>query len=552
MLRKHDRWWKQVWVFVSLACASLLLLLSCSVRQANSPASDRIKIGTTAQVKTLDPADAYEQSSAAVIYNLGDRLYTYIPGTTELQPQLAKALPTISADGLTYTIPLRQGVIFHDGTPFNAEAMAFSLKRFANNKGRPSFLLSSIVKSIAATKPDELTIQLQQPFAAFTSLLTFPGLCAVSPQAYELGEGKFKPDTFVGTGPYQLSQYGSDALRLEPFDRYWGTKPKNSGVDLQRFSSAANLYNAFRTGAVDVAYQTLDADQIRSLVELAPKAGWQTIAIESNAINYLVVNLKQPPFDRVEVRQAIAAAIDRSLLNDRVFYGQAQPLYSLIPPNFEASRPVFQTQYGDGNLDRAKTLLTQAGFSPQNPVVLEIWYPSDSSAGRLSATVLKAWLEKGLKGLVQVKPNSVESATAYGYLDKGVYPTFLLNWSADFFDADNYIKPFVECAKGSVKNGCEEGESQYHGSFYYSDRVNQLIAKQRIERNPNVRSNLFVELQNQVAQDVPFIPLWENKEYAFARSGITGVQLGSVQPLMPFAQIQKGQNSGSVSSLTAP
>ncbi len=539
MVRKRDRRWQRVGAFIGLWCAGLLLLVSCAVRQAKTSTGDRIKIGTTAQVKTLDPADAYEQSSTAVIYNLGDRLYTYAPGTTELQPQLATALPTISADGLTYTIPLRLGVTFHDGTPFNAQAMVFSLKRFMENKGRPSFVLSSIVRSIEATKADELTIRLQQPFAAFTSLLTFPGLCAVSPQAYELGEGKFKPDTFVGTGPYKLAQYGSDALRLEPFDRYWGTKPVNTGVDLQRFSSAANLYNAFRTGAVDVAYQTLDADQIRSLVELAPKAGWQTIAVESNAINYVVVNVKQPPLDRLEVRQAIAAAIDRHLLNDRVFYGQAQPLYSLIPPNFEVSRPVFQTQYGDGNLDRAKTLLTQAGFSPSNPVVLEIWYPSDSSAGRLSSTVLKAWLEKGLDGLVQVKPNSVESATAYGYLDKNVYPTFLLNWSADFFDADNYIKPFVECAKGSVKEGCVEGESQYHGSFYYSDRVNQLIAKQRIERNPKVRSNLFLELQTTIAQDVPFIPLWESKEYAFAQTDVTGVQLGSVQPLMSFAKIQK-------------
>jgi peptide/nickel transport system substrate-binding protein len=102
-----------------------------------------ITVGTTKKPRTLDPADAYELRSIALIRNLSDRLYTYDSGSTELKPQLATALPKLSADGLTYTIPLRQGVVFHDGTPFNAAAMAFSLDRFIQNKGKPSFLLSS-------------------------------------------------------------------------------------------------------------------------------------------------------------------------------------------------------------------------------------------------------------------------------------------------------------------------------------------------------------------------------------------------------------------------
>jgi peptide/nickel transport system substrate-binding protein len=518
---------------IYILCLCALLLTSC----ASSPDDtniDRIQIGTTTEVKTLDPADAYEQSSAMVIYNLGDRLYTYKPGTTELQPQLATTLPTISSDGLTYKIPLRSGVLFHDSTPFNAEAMVFSLKRFIENKGRPSFLLSSIVKSVEATGEYELTITLQQSFAAFASLLTYPGLCPVSPKAYELGEGKFKPDTFVSTGPYKLGTYSSDLIRLEPFDRYWGEKPVNSGIDLQRFSSGANLYNAFRTGAVDVAYQSLDADQVHSLEELAPQEGWQVLKTDSPAITYLVVNLKQPPLDRQEVRQALATAIDRQLLNERVLYGQGEPLYTLIPTAFDSSQPVFEKKYGDGDLAKAKELFKKAGFSANDPLDLEIWYASDSPAASLGVTVIKAVADRDLDGLLKIEPRAVESATAYSYLDKGVYPVFWLSWIADFFDADNYIKPFIDCEKGSPKTGCEEGESQYHGSFYYSKKANQLIAQQRQERDPKARTDQLVQLQNLIAEDVPFIPLWQSKDYVFAQKEIAGVQLNSTQQLLPF------------------
>ncbi|MGL5510767.1 MAG: ABC transporter substrate-binding protein, partial [Microcoleaceae cyanobacterium] len=169
--------------FISLSIVCCFFVISCSQAPnntqapANSPVPNstvtntnragRVSIGTTLKLKSLDPADAYEVISGNLLYNLGDRLYTYKTGTTELIPQLATALPTISADGLTYTIPIRSGVLFHDGTPCNAEAIAFSLNRFMENGGGPAFLLKDAsVESITATAPQELTIKLSKPFAA--------------------------------------------------------------------------------------------------------------------------------------------------------------------------------------------------------------------------------------------------------------------------------------------------------------------------------------------------------------------------------------------------
>lgn len=553
MLKKHlfDRpiyqwptfWgnrWQSIARFIGLFCLCCFLAVSCgrSADLSSTTNPDRIAIGTTLKLRTLDPADAYEVISGNLLYNLGDRLYGYKLGTTEIAPQLAAQMPVVTPDGLTYIISLRQGVVFHDGTPFNAEAMAFSLQRFIENKGSPSSLLADIVESVTATREYELTIKLKKPFAAFTPLLAFSGLCAVSPNSYKVGEGEFQPDTFIGTGPYQLAEYGPDFLRLDAFDEYWGEKPANQGIDIQIFSSSANLYNAFRTGAIDVAYLSLDPEQIKSLETESEKENWQTIEADGKAVNYIVLNVNSEPLNKPEVRQALAAIIDRGLLNQRVLLGQAEPLYSLIPTNFSSYQPVFQENYGDGNAELAKELLQKAGYSADNPATIELWHASNSTKRSLIASTIKAIAEQKLDGLMELELNSVESTTAFKNLEEGVYPTFMLDWYGDFFDPDNYVHPFLYCADGSAETGCKQGATQFQGSFYYSDKMNELIDRQRQEQNPEMRQAVLTEIQKMLGEDVPYIPLWLDKDYVFARDNITGVSLEPFQQF-PFWRINK-------------
>lgn len=536
------RQWSQITKLVSLFCLCLLLVVSCSKSQqvtttssssANSlTGNGRITVGTTLNPRTLDPADAYELQSLGLVYNMSDRLYTYEPGSTEVKPQLATALPKVSQDGLTYTIPLRQGVVFHDGTPFDAKAMAFTLERFIKNGGKPSFLLADVVASVKATSEYELTIQLKKPFAAFPALLAFSGVCPVSPKAYEIGAEKFKPNIFIGTGPYKLARYGTDSLQFDVFDKYWGEKPANGGINLQILSSPANLYNSFRTGAVDVAYLTLEPDQIRSLEASAKKGDWQAITAQGSVVTYLVLNRNQKPLDKPEVRQAVATMIDRPLMNQRVLLGQASPLYSMIPKTLEVSQPLFKEKYGDGNVDKAKQLLSAAGFSKENPVKLPVWYPSSSPTRSLAAQILKAYADKYMDGMLQFEVNVVDGATFYRDIPRSFYPTVLLDWYPDFLDADNYIQPFLGCDKGSDAKGCEKGGSQSQGSFYYSETMNKLITEQRQEQNPQARKKIFADIQAQIASDVPYVPLWQNKDYVFARKGVSGVQLDPTQNLV--------------------
>jgi peptide/nickel transport system substrate-binding protein len=527
------KWWRSLVVF----CLCALLAVSCSKSTPTRNLDSRIVVGTTASISTIDPADASSSFASLLLYNLSDRLYTYKPGTNELEPQLATALPSISPDGLTYTIPLRQGVVFHDGTRFNAEAMAFSLNRLRDNKGSAPVRLAEM-KSVKATGEYELTIQLEQPFTAFPTMLTFTGACAVSPKAYEIKAAAFQPKEFVGTGPYKLTQFGTDRIRLEAFDQYWAGKPANPGVDIQILSNGANLYNTFRTGAIDLAIQGLEIEQIRNLRQDAPERGWQVIEQPGSSINVLVLNMRSAPLDQLAVRQALAATINRPLLADRVFDGQVEPLYSLLPNHMKGAIPVFKAAYGDGNFTKAKELLKQAGFSEKNPAVIELWYRSNITNDQLAALTMEALIKKHLGDLLKIELNSVESTTAYNRLEQGVYPTFILDWSADYFDPDTYIYPFLECSEGNVKTLCASGQSAAWGSFYFSEKANQLIAESRKEQNPQKRQQILEQLQQIDATDVPFIPLWQGKDFLFAQKDITGASLEVTQKV-PFWTLQK-------------
>jgi peptide/nickel transport system substrate-binding protein len=500
--------------------------------------NDHITIGTTLKTRTLDPADNYELAGMILSYNLGEPLYTYEIGTTKLIPLLAREMPKISADGLIYTIFTRKGVVFHDGTPFNAEAMVFSLRRFIENGGEPSFLLSDAIEKVEATKDDEIQIKLKNPFAAFPALLAFPGACAVSPQAYEIGKGKFVPEQFVGTGPYKLVDVKNDSLKLEAFEQYWGEKPKNKGIDLQIYlGNPANLFNAFSTGTVDVAYQSLQAPQIRKLQTEAKDGKWQVIEASGTAISFLALNVKTEPLQAKAVRQAIASLVDRPLLNERILQGQGVPLYSMIPKTFDVYKPVFEQAYGDHQVEKAKQYLKEAGFTKENPAIVEIWHSSSSVTASMVAGVLKALAKRDLEDMIKIEPNSIASAAYFKNVSQGLYSSALSNWYPDFLDADNYIQPFLSCSKGSAKDGCSEGGSQSQGSFFYSDHINTLIDQQRQEQDPTLRKAIFAQIQDILAEEVPYIPLWQSKDYAFVQNKIKGMILNPNQ-LSPFWTIE--------------
>ena len=508
--------------------------------------AERIVLGTTSKIRTLDPADANEFFISNVFYNTLESLYTYKEGSSEIVPQLATEMPKISEDGLTYTVPVRTGIKFHDRTNFNAYTMKFALDRFIESKGAPASILSDVIESISVPSETELIFKLKQPLQFFPKFLAFTGAAAISPQVYKhikdekSGKLLFLPDKLIGTGPYQVTQFVEGSyLRLDAFPDYSGrNKPKNRGVDIQFFSSNANLLNAFKTGAVDVAFQTLTPTQVKNVEANAKPNGWTIASGQGATILYMVLNSQQAPLNDVRVRQALAAAIDRPLLESRIFFNQRTPLYTLIPSAFSDSKPVFQQKYGDGNGKLARQLLESAGYSDDKPAQISIWYsPKYGGNGDVIASTLRASIQKNVGKILQIKTERVENTVGYAFIDKGVYPAYLLDWIPDILDPDNYIKPFLECEEAEGDR-CTKGGTQFQGSFYNNKLMNELIASQRKEQDVTKRSQILQQIQEILAQDVPFIPLWQNKEYAFAQRGVNGVKIEPNQQL-PYWNISK-------------
>jgi len=137
-----------------------------------------------------------------------------------------------------------------------------------------------------------------------------------------------------------------------------------------------------------------------------------------------------------------------------------------------------------------------------------------------------------------VDVQNVEGATLFENMEKGIYPAVLQNWYPDFFDVDNFVQPFLSCDEGSADTGCQSGATFSDGTFYYNEQANELIKQQRAEQDPEARKAILSDIQQIMVEDVPSVPLWQNKDYVFAQSGIEGV---TIQPTQQFLlwQIQK-------------
>ena len=166
------------WIVAAVLFTLWLTQTACQPERS----STRLTVASAGRIASLDPAQASTYGTLQLLNALGDTLYTKETDGT-LQPQLAAAAPQISADGRTITIPLRRDVLFHDGTRFDAAAMAFSLRRFLRI-GTQSYVVGDRIAAVETPAQDVLRLRLNRPSSSLESLLTSPYLTPISPTAY--------------------------------------------------------------------------------------------------------------------------------------------------------------------------------------------------------------------------------------------------------------------------------------------------------------------------------------------------------------------------------
>ncbi len=345
---------------------------------------DTLVVGTTDSIETsLDPAEVWDFfGSAEMVYNLGAPLVYISPGSPAGPNDFIPALATSwksSADGLTWTFDLRQGVKFSDGTPFTASAVKYSFERNINlaMPDGPQLGLgyADIIASIETPSTYQVVFTLKHPFAPFLALMAFSGSFIVNPkyapntpgQAVPYVEGNARASNPNDLGPYLLTEWsrkgGKDyEMKLDVNPNYWGLKegyPKNKHIIIKFYSDSTALALAVKSGDIDMAFRQLISTDIKNMQSDPNLKVWEGTGA---FIQYICFQERMPPFDNPKVRQAIAAALNRTELVDTVFLGQGHPLYSMIPNGMTFHEDAFKI-LGDANTALTQETLRQLGYA---------------------------------------------------------------------------------------------------------------------------------------------------------------------------------------------
>lgn len=468
--------------------------------------------GTTDQPISYDPAGSYDLPSWNVIYNVYEGLLTIPPGGNTPEPALAESCDF--EDASTYTCTLREGVTFHDGSEFDAEDVVHSFRRNIqiNDPNGACSLLGALAPcgewndDAITTEGNTVTFHLTRDDATFPFILT-TGAGAIVPSEYP-GNELQSDENAVGTGRYTMAEYRpGEQTVLEAYSDYWGDAPANSRAIIQYFDESSALKLAVEQGEVDIAYRSLTPTEIG---DLEGDDSVEVVTGNGTEIRYLVFNTSFEPFDDVKVRQAIAATIDRQAIVDNVYNGTVQPLYSMVPEGLAGHIPAFADALGEApDVSAAETLLQEAGV--ETPLELEIWWtPShygDSSADEY--TEIKRSLEDSGLFTVDLKSTEWDQYSEAAFTDQ--YPAYQLGWFPDYPDPDNYLTPFY--SKDSFLN-----------IHYNNKEINDLLAAQAASTDAAEREQIFQQIQEIAAEDVPIVPIWQGDQVAAVQPGVTGVE----------------------------
>ncbi len=506
---------------------------------------DTVILGTTDAVQTtIDPADAYDYFGINMINNLGAPLVDFAPGTTDtspsaLQPALATKW-TASSDGLTYTFILRSGVKFDDGTPFNSTVVKYSFERgiqIADPTGPVVGVgYSSIIGSIDTPNATAVVFHLKAPFSAFLSMMTFAPSYPINPnKVTKVTCNPCNDNTGIvnytstsaaasnpnGLGPYTLTSWTRSGTKdvqmvLTANPNYWNypAYPKTHTIVIKFYPDATSLAAAIRSGDVDLAYRQFTTTDIQSLMTTS---GLKVYPSPGAFIQYLVINQNRAPYNDINVRQGIAAALNRTDLINTVFAGTATPLYSQIPQGMAYHTDAFKTAFGAGpNYTLAREILAKSGYNANNKLVIDLTYettghyPQSPDQAQVIAKDLQA------SGVITVNLQGLDWPTMHSAVSAGSLGVFIYGWYPDFIDPYDYTTPFLSST----------GAGWLHDG-YNSSAMDALLA-QSLSATGATASSIYAQIQTLQAKDVPMIPLYQGGSNccgAVAKTTVGGIYL---------------------------
>ena len=349
------------------AAACFASALACAPAYAAPQKGGVANIAMIGEPQTLDPMSSTADLVGTIMQHVYELLYTY-DANSNVVPMLAETLPTVSKDGLVYTIPLRQGVKFHNGKEMTSADVVASLERWMKMAPRGKAVAKE-VKSIEAKGPHAVVITLNRPYAPLVAHLALSnGFAAIMAK-----DSIAEPLTqFVGTGPYmfkerkpdqyvQLVRYDGYSPRSEPASGYAGRR--EAWIDELRFIPVPNA-NTRVEGSLSGQYQFADLLPVESYARIENAPNVKPVLTSPFGFPYLVLNTKQGPLANLALRQSVEAALNNADMMGAGF-GDAK-FYTTEPSHYAKNTPFYSTagteNYGKGDAKKASAMAAAAKY----------------------------------------------------------------------------------------------------------------------------------------------------------------------------------------------
>jgi peptide/nickel transport system substrate-binding protein len=423
----------------------------------------------------------------------------------------------VSADGTVFTFHLRQDAKFADGTPITANDYKYTFDRAITGPGYLAlltpFMAISSADQVQALDDYTLQITTSQPAALTETILGFQVFGAISKataEAHATADDPWAEDWFRthsnSSGPYVVSEWNPGVqYTFEPNPNYWRGPDffQNSSAIFRVVPEAATREQLLRAGDVDVALGLPFSD----LKQLDADPNIVVHAIPTTRIFHLGMNNNVKPFDDVRVRQAVSMAIPYDAIIENVLYGYGTQPKSPVSVGMEGYTDEFWN-YGSGDLDAARALLSDAGYG--NGFDVELTVPQEDQTRVDTAT----WIQSGLGEIgINVTINAVPTAQFSTLEQSHELPFFIEQWYSWGNDPFYQLTFNLKC--GAFPNYVN----------YCNDQVDKLIDQGTYSRDPQERAQLIRQAQQIIVNDAPWAFLYQPALIVATRSDVSGIAL---------------------------
>ncbi|WP_163581627.1 glutathione ABC transporter substrate-binding protein [Gracilibacillus saliphilus] len=454
--------------------------------------SGELVISLPSDVVSLSPQGNNDTPSSNVRENIYETLTT-LNEDQEVEPGLATDWEQI--DDVTWEFQLQEGVTFHDGEEFNAEAVKKNFERLIDEDiASPRAFLLEQVESIEVEDDYTVRIILEYPYAPLLANLAHDGTGIMSPaiidEDYAQLEDGGDVDGYInqnptGTGPFELEDWSpGESITLTKNEDYWGDPAKLDSVTFKVVSEQSSRVAELETGVSHVADQ-IGPNNISRVDNLADASVLQAPSV---SVSYIGFNMQKEPFDDEKVRQAISMAVNKDEIINGVMNGVGIPaIGALAPPVFGYDDSIEGLPY---DVEQAKELLAEAGY--EDGFETTIW-TNDNEQRVDTAVALQSQL--GDIG-IDVEIEELEWGAYIERTANAEHDMFILGWSTVTADADYGLYPLFHSS--------QQGEPG-NRSFLADDEVDELLDEGRRETDPEARQQIYSEVQQKLVDLAPMM-----------------------------------------------